>query len=214
MTKAKQTEIKPLFVPLAHEHFEAFRRGNKRREFRLYNDRWNERTCKPGREVILSDGYGKWRRMKGKIEAFDVTMFGTLDSGDLGRSLRACFLNKRGTATRLKSGTKIAMIGISTNRRVIKGVNAKHENSGLMVPSRSGLTYKTTVIKGVVHREAVLLKHKRVPSAPMSRKTRRLVLSITRLRDLIERAAQKRTGLELTAAQTQVLKENLMLRTY
>ena len=62
--------MKPLFVPLNTEYFEAFSDGRKREELRLYGPRWNEETCKPGREVVLSKGYGKHARLKGKIWKF------------------------------------------------------------------------------------------------------------------------------------------------
>lgn len=61
---------KPLFVPLRREYFEAFERGEKTEEYRPYGPRWNERTCFPGRRVVLSLGYGKARRLTGVIRAF------------------------------------------------------------------------------------------------------------------------------------------------
>lgn len=62
--------MKPLFVPLKTEYFEAFRSGAKRDELRLYGARWNERTCFPGRAVTLSKGYGKHARLYGRILRF------------------------------------------------------------------------------------------------------------------------------------------------
>ena len=62
--------MKPLFVPLKTEFYEAFEDGSKNEELRLYGKRWNERTCKEGREVVISKGYGKHARMKGKIWKF------------------------------------------------------------------------------------------------------------------------------------------------
>jgi hypothetical protein len=62
--------MKPLFVPLNTEYFEAFADGSKREELRLYGPRWNEDTCKPGREVVLSKGDGKHARLKGRIWKF------------------------------------------------------------------------------------------------------------------------------------------------
>lgn len=61
---------KPLFVPLKTEHFEAFERGDKDTEFRLYGPRWNERTCHVGRKVVLSHGYGKTKRLYGIVASF------------------------------------------------------------------------------------------------------------------------------------------------
>src|SRR5690554_5605178 len=61
---------KPLFVPLKTEYFEQFKSGEKRDELRLYGKRWNEETCTPGRQVILSKGYGKHERLKGVIWKF------------------------------------------------------------------------------------------------------------------------------------------------
>ena len=72
--------MKPLFIPLKTEFFEAFESGEKRDELRLYGPRWNERICPVGREVVLSKGYGKQNRLKGTIAAFRKqhgTLFGS-----------------------------------------------------------------------------------------------------------------------------------------
>lgn len=71
---------KPLFVPLKTEPFEAFADGSKTDELRRYGPRWNENTCRVGRAVLLSHGYGKRRRMVGRIRAFKKqhgTLFGS-----------------------------------------------------------------------------------------------------------------------------------------
>jgi hypothetical protein len=60
----------PLFIPLMAEHFDAFDRGVKRTEYRAYTTRWNERTCRVGRAVLLSYGYGKHRRIRGVVTRF------------------------------------------------------------------------------------------------------------------------------------------------
>lgn len=64
------SEMKPLFIPLKTKHFEAFADGRKTEELRLYGPCWNENTCKIGRAVTLSKGYGKYARMTGKIWRF------------------------------------------------------------------------------------------------------------------------------------------------
>ena len=61
---------KPLFIPLKTEYYEAFKDGRKTEELRQYGPRWNEKTCQPGREVVISKGYGKQSRMKGKVRSF------------------------------------------------------------------------------------------------------------------------------------------------
>lgn len=43
--------MKPLFVPLKTEYYEAFADGSKREELRRYGPRWNEKTCAVGRPV-------------------------------------------------------------------------------------------------------------------------------------------------------------------
>ncbi|AHF91608.1 RNA-binding protein [Opitutaceae bacterium TAV5] len=63
---------KPLFIPLKREFFEAFKRGEKRNEYRIYGPCWNERTCRISRAVVLSLGYGKQHRLKGRITSFGV----------------------------------------------------------------------------------------------------------------------------------------------
>ena len=61
---------KPIFVPLKAEWFEAFERGEKTEEIRQYGRQWNEVTCRVGRAVTLSYGYGKARRLHGTISGF------------------------------------------------------------------------------------------------------------------------------------------------
>jgi hypothetical protein len=64
--------MKPLFIPLKTEFFEAFKNGTKDTEYCVYGPRWNENTCKEGRPVTLSKGYGKKHRLQGVIVAFDA----------------------------------------------------------------------------------------------------------------------------------------------
>lgn len=64
--KGNQVE-KPLFIPLKREWFMAFKNGIKTVERRKAGPRWNERTCRVGREVVLSLGYGKQNRLAGRI---------------------------------------------------------------------------------------------------------------------------------------------------
>lgn len=62
--------MRPLFIPLKREYFEAFERGEKTAEWRPYGPRWNARTCLIGRRATLSLGYGKGRRLCKMITAF------------------------------------------------------------------------------------------------------------------------------------------------
>lgn len=61
---------KPLFIALRGEYYDAFARGEKEYEYRPRGSRWNEETCRIGRRVILSRGYGKASRMAGVITGF------------------------------------------------------------------------------------------------------------------------------------------------
>lgn len=61
---------RPLFIPLKREYFEAFKSGTKDTEFRLPFGRWNARTCRTGRAVVLSLGYGKAHRLNGWVAGF------------------------------------------------------------------------------------------------------------------------------------------------
>ena len=49
--------MKPLFVPLKTQYFNAFKSGIKKTEYRLYGPRWHEGTVIKGRPVTLSKGY-------------------------------------------------------------------------------------------------------------------------------------------------------------
>lgn len=62
--------MKPLFIPLKREYFDAFVTGRKDEEYRPYGTRWNEQTCPVGRKVVLSLGYGNKRRATGEIVGF------------------------------------------------------------------------------------------------------------------------------------------------
>lgn len=62
---------KPLFVPLFMHWFLQFKAGLKTTEFRAYGPRWNERTCRIGRAVTLSGGYGKRYRLSAEIVGFE-----------------------------------------------------------------------------------------------------------------------------------------------
>jgi hypothetical protein len=68
---AKEIEV-PLFVPLRGEHFDAFDAGTKDTEYRADGPRWNPRTCRVGRRVTLSRGYGKARRLNGVIVGVEL----------------------------------------------------------------------------------------------------------------------------------------------
>jgi len=69
-----QREERPLFIPLKREFFEAFERGEKTTEYRKHGGPWNGKTCRVGREVVLSLGYGQQRRLRGVIVSFGVHM--------------------------------------------------------------------------------------------------------------------------------------------
>lgn len=73
--------MKPLFLPLKTEYYEAFKNGNKPEELRLYGARYNEKVCTIGREIIISKGYGKQNRMKGVISSFKKQHGATFGSG-------------------------------------------------------------------------------------------------------------------------------------
>lgn len=65
-------DLKPLFIPLNGEHFDAFMNGSKDTEYRLHGKRWNLKTCFSGGQVILSRGYGKQNRARGVVHAAHV----------------------------------------------------------------------------------------------------------------------------------------------
>lgn len=71
--------LKPLFIPLKRKYFEEFRDGSKTTEYRLLGSRWNANTCRVGRPVILSLGYGKRHRLNGTISSFSASFALTPD---------------------------------------------------------------------------------------------------------------------------------------
>jgi hypothetical protein len=68
---------KPLFVALRSKYFEAFAAGTKTIEYRRYGPRWNERTARIGRRVVLSNGYSG-ARLQARVMAFAVVQGSTL----------------------------------------------------------------------------------------------------------------------------------------
>jgi hypothetical protein len=71
--------VKPLFFPLKTEFFRQFQSGTKTTEYRRYGALWNERTCRVGRSVVLSHGYGKQSRLTGVVVGFEKRV---MDSPD------------------------------------------------------------------------------------------------------------------------------------
>lgn len=71
MTNDSKAE-KPLFVPLKAEFYSAFVDGSKTIELRKHGQRWNATTCRIGRPVTISKGYGKRHRRSGVITSFAV----------------------------------------------------------------------------------------------------------------------------------------------
>lgn len=89
--------MSPLFIPLKREYFEAFERGEKIEEFRPYGHRWNEHTCPVGRQVVLSLGYGKQRRLFGRVVGFRID-----DQPHLMPAWVHCYGNKHKAAACIK----------------------------------------------------------------------------------------------------------------
>jgi hypothetical protein len=69
----------PLFIPLKTEYYEGFLLGTKTTEYRRYGPRWNERTCRVGRRVVLSKGYGKAHRLRGVVVGFQRRVMSNAD---------------------------------------------------------------------------------------------------------------------------------------
>jgi hypothetical protein len=67
---------KPLFIPLKKEYYEAFARGRKDTEYRLYSKRWSIYNCRLGSIVILSCGYSKGNRIRARICSYKMFKYG------------------------------------------------------------------------------------------------------------------------------------------
>lgn len=98
--------MKPLFIPLKTEYYNRFKDGSKRSELRLYGARWNENTCKVGRKVVLSKGYGKQARMPGIIKEFLVR-----DANTFGSTYKQSILNLYGTLDKPIAEIRIEITG-------------------------------------------------------------------------------------------------------
>lgn len=62
----------PLFIPLKSEYYDAFCSGAKTVEYRKHGPRWNAETCRIGRRVTISRGYGKKDRRQGVVVGFEA----------------------------------------------------------------------------------------------------------------------------------------------
>ena len=82
--------MKPLFIPLKSEYYDQFLSGKKTEELRMYGARFNESTCPPGRNVILSKGYGKSNRLVGRIWKFKK-QHGSLFGSTYKQSILDCY---------------------------------------------------------------------------------------------------------------------------
>lgn len=91
----KSTAPSPLFIPLRREFFDMFREGTKVAELRKHGPRWNETTCWVGRDVVLSCGYGKARRLAGIIARVTVVDIEQLATGDRQQILQCCGFSPR-----------------------------------------------------------------------------------------------------------------------
>lgn len=69
-TRESHASEKPLFIPLKTVWFRMFQSGEKDTEYRAYGPRWNERTCRIGRRVVVSHGYGKHERLNKTVRRF------------------------------------------------------------------------------------------------------------------------------------------------
>jgi hypothetical protein len=107
-----------LFIPLNGEHFDAFERGEKHTEYRIYGSRWNERTCPPGRPVTLSRGYGTRRRLHGKVQRFHIETIGAVPE-----SFRICYPNADPETAR------VACIVVELDRFPGADIDAPHRTS-------------------------------------------------------------------------------------
>ena len=83
---------KPLFIPLKTKWFNQFKSGEKTVELRRYGKRWNESTCRVGRAVVLSRGYGKQDRLNATI-----WMFYRRKADTFGSTYQAAILETFGT---------------------------------------------------------------------------------------------------------------------
>ncbi len=79
-----------LFIPLKTEFYRDFASGEKTEELRLHGPRWNEKTCPVDRAVVLSHGYGKGRRMSGRIWKFK-RQHGTTFGSTYQAAIQKCF---------------------------------------------------------------------------------------------------------------------------
>jgi hypothetical protein len=75
----KADQVKPLFIPLKTEYFLAFQAGSKTVEYRRHGALWNAKTCRIGRPVVISHGYGNKHRMTGRVIGFEVKMMDSRD---------------------------------------------------------------------------------------------------------------------------------------
>lgn len=64
--------MKPLFIPLKKFWYSVFLAGDKNTEYRAYGPRWNEKTCFPGRDALLNNGYTNKNSIQATVISLDV----------------------------------------------------------------------------------------------------------------------------------------------
>lgn len=99
--------MKPAFLPLNTEYYLAFKSGLKTNEYRLFGGKYTEKNFYPGREIIISKGYGKLDRICGVITEFKIVDLPELPIEDQ-LDIIACYGQKA-------ESNPIAVIGIKIN---------------------------------------------------------------------------------------------------
>lgn len=106
--EAENIENKPLFVALKTKFYEQFKYGLKRYELRKLNSNFNAQTCKIGKAVILSKGYGNHERL-----GCYITSYKEVNGSDLPLNMQKSAREVYGTAT-----LRFAIIGLSKPRKL------------------------------------------------------------------------------------------------
>lgn len=115
-----------MFIPLKSEFYDAFKVGTKTTEYRIYGPRWNERTCRVGRAVVLSKGYGKQNRLQGEVTAFEVSRKPTRTS-----AWRKCYGSRSVRAACITVAVRAGVcIDVMKKKKVAKSMEQPVEVSG------------------------------------------------------------------------------------
>jgi len=84
--------MKTLYLPVKKKYFDQIKSGEKKFEYRVYNDYWERRLSRPHDQIVITLGYPKKddhaRRIVKPYKGFNLV---TIKHPEWNNKLKACF---------------------------------------------------------------------------------------------------------------------------